>query len=297
MTEASQALYLLQQERSIAEEVIAVLQRCPRGTRLDAATRGAIKGALSQIQAKESVLEDIVRDLEEHQQRHVEVKSLQKQVQAGEESIREYARRMTKAEAALVLPLKEAKDMLEIGKRSESAIVKVGDIVDYAQRVSGTTSAPSYWQPSMAMVGFAPPAPRAEMMRAGALSALAMATGSALLSKQDLEEVAVAMDRPLQSQAPEQEGDGGNEPPKAGGISGVIENKVEQNKQQAQGEAVGKRGERHSAASPAASRAQEVRGHLDSVPLPSPVKAKKPKIVLDLDDLDSSDSEDSEDDD
>lgn len=60
---------------------------------------------------------------------------------------------------------------------SLAAEIPVGDIVDYAQRISGITSAPSYWKPGMAMVGFAPPAPRPEMMRAGALSAFAANTG------------------------------------------------------------------------------------------------------------------------
>lgn len=58
-----------------------------------------------------------------------------------------------------------------------TAEIAVSDIVDYAQRISGITSAPSYWKPGMAMVGFAPPAPRPEMMRAGALSAFALTTG------------------------------------------------------------------------------------------------------------------------
>lgn len=58
-----------------------------------------------------------------------------------------------------------------------TAEIAVGDIVDYAQRISGITSAPSYWRPGMAMVGFAPPAPRPEMMRAGALSAFAATAG------------------------------------------------------------------------------------------------------------------------
>ena len=61
---------------------------------------------------------------------------------------------------------------------SRIAEIKVRDVVDYAQRISGITSAPSYWKPGMAMVGFAPPAPRPEMMRAGALSALADALGA-----------------------------------------------------------------------------------------------------------------------
>ena len=54
-----------------------------------------------------------------------------------------------------------------------TAEIEIHDVVDYAQRISGITSAPSYWKPGMAMVGFAPPAPRPEMMRAGALSAFA----------------------------------------------------------------------------------------------------------------------------
>lgn len=61
-----------------------------------------------------------------------------------------------------------------------AAEIDVSDVVDYAQRISGITAAPSYWKPGMAMVGFAPPAPRPEMMRAGALSAFAITTGAFL---------------------------------------------------------------------------------------------------------------------
>lgn len=60
----------------------------------------------------------------------------------------------------------------------QTAEIDVREVVDYAQRISGITSAPSYWKPGMAMVGFAPPAPRPEMMRAGALSAFSDVVGA-----------------------------------------------------------------------------------------------------------------------
>ena len=44
------------------------------------------------------------------------------------------------------------------------------EIVAYAHRISGTTSAPSYWRPGLPMFGFTPPAPQEQMMRAGVLS-------------------------------------------------------------------------------------------------------------------------------
>ncbi|ETK93185.1 hypothetical protein L915_03587, partial [Phytophthora nicotianae] len=44
------------------------------------------------------------------------------------------------------------------------------DIVAYAHRIAGTTSAPKEWQPGFPMFGFMPPAPQEHMMRAGVLS-------------------------------------------------------------------------------------------------------------------------------
>lgn len=77
---------------------------------------------------------------------------------------------LTPPDSALLLPSLPVSPVLGPPGAAE---IEVHDVVDYAQRISGITSAPSYWKPGMAMVGFAPPAPRPEMMRAGALSAFA----------------------------------------------------------------------------------------------------------------------------
>ncbi|CAN0027080.1 unnamed protein product [Hapterophycus canaliculatus] len=108
----------------------------------------------------------------------MEIESLQREVRTRQQQVQDCARRLTEADAVLRGPLEDAKRLLEAGRRAEAAEIPVGDIVDYAQRISGITSAPSYWKPGMAMVGFAPPAPRPEMMRAGALSAFASNAGT-----------------------------------------------------------------------------------------------------------------------
>eukprot|EP00752_Nemacystus_decipiens_P012009 g10647.t1 len=180
MAEVSHALSLLREETSITDEVLAALSTCQSGTKLDTNARAAIKNALLLLRGKEAKLAKAGEELNAHQERHAEVESLRQEVRSGEKQVQDCARLLTEADQALKGPLKAAKRILEDGRKAESSEIALGDIVDYAQRISGITSAPSYWKPGMAMVGFAPPAPRPEMMRAGALSAFAVSTGTSL---------------------------------------------------------------------------------------------------------------------
>eukprot|EP00903_Cladosiphon_okamuranus_P007730 g7490.t1 len=195
MAEVSHALALLRQETSITDEVLGALNTCQSGTKLDANARSAIKNALVLLRGKEAKLAKAGEALHAHQELHAEVESLRQEVKSGERQVLDCARRLAVAEAALRGPLKDASRILEEGRKAEASEIAVGDIVDYAQRISGITSAPSYWKPGMAMVGFAPPAPRPEMMRAGALSAFAVATGTSLPAS-ELLKIAHDLDNP-----------------------------------------------------------------------------------------------------
>ncbi|CAM9104842.1 unnamed protein product, partial [Ascophyllum nodosum] len=148
------------------------------GTKLDADARNGIKEALVLLQGEEEKLAKAREAVNTHQCLHADVEALRRQVRSEERRVQDCARHLTEADSVLRGPLQDAKRILEAGRQAEAGEDFVRDVVDYAQRISGITSAPSYWKPGMAMVGFAPPAPRPEMMRAGALSALADALGA-----------------------------------------------------------------------------------------------------------------------
>jgi Vitamin-D-receptor interacting Mediator subunit 4 len=82
---------------------------------------------------------------------------------------REYIRELAAAAEDLRTALQRAEKVIETGRIAAAAKVSVNEIVAYAQKISGTTSAPDYWQPGMPMIGFVPPAPLPEMMRRGVL--------------------------------------------------------------------------------------------------------------------------------
>ncbi len=54
--------------------------------------------------------------------------------------------------------------------RAQGGGITIDAILSYARVVGVSSSAPEYWQPEMPMIGFLPPAPTAEAMRAGAFA-------------------------------------------------------------------------------------------------------------------------------
>mmetsp|Transcript_4535 Transcript_4535/g.6252 ORF Transcript_4535/g.6252 Transcript_4535/m.6252 type:complete len:227 (-) Transcript_4535:57-737(-) len=78
---------------------------------------------------------------------------------------------LAEAEKGLRSALDEVQAVVDAAKLSEENPIALGTLLAYAQRMSGTTSAPPYWKPGMPMIGFIRPAPHPELMRAGALHA------------------------------------------------------------------------------------------------------------------------------
>ncbi|CBN75657.1 conserved unknown protein [Ectocarpus siliculosus] len=326
MAEVSRVLSLLREETSIADEVLGALARCQSGTKLDANARAAIRKALVLLNGKEAKLTKASEALREHQQLHAEVESLRQEVRYGEQQVQDCARKLTEADAALRGPLRDAKRLLEAGRKAEAAEIDVRDIVDYAQRISGITSAPAYWKPGMAMVGFAPPAPRPEMMRAGALSAFAVSPGTSSLSLPELLTLARDLDRP-----PDQTGAAGAAGGPAGGSgaagsdstsssnssspSGDGRNRKDEPGSTGGGEGSPKRrgvkrpagagedsggspdggggGGGGGGGSSGKGKSSKASASASGGSFARPTPPKRPKISLDLDDLDSDDDDDS----
>ncbi len=75
------------------------------------------------------------------------------------------------------MTLLAAADIAEV--RAQEGGITIDAILRYARVVSISSSAPEYWQPGMPMVGFLPPAPTAEAMRAGAFAKCEILNGKA----------------------------------------------------------------------------------------------------------------------
>ncbi|CAM9779314.1 unnamed protein product [Chrysoparadoxa australica] len=106
------------------------------------------------------------------------VEEVRRKSAVEEDCIRAYARATSKVAGELKAALHRARALVDRGDKAADVAtgsgVSVEDIVAYAQRISGTTNAPAYWQPGMPMVGFRPPNPTPEMMRMGKLMKIHM---------------------------------------------------------------------------------------------------------------------------
>ncbi len=69
--------------------------------------------------------------------------------------------------------------------RAQEGGITIDDILSYARVVGVSSSAPEYWQPGMPMIGFLPPAPTAEAMRAGAFAKREILDGKVGISDVD----------------------------------------------------------------------------------------------------------------
>lgn len=69
--------------------------------------------------------------MDAHQELSAEVETLQRGVAEGEKRVRDCAERLTRADAVLRGPLRDAKRLLEEGRRAESGELPLGYFVFY----------------------------------------------------------------------------------------------------------------------------------------------------------------------
>ncbi|OQR81852.1 hypothetical protein THRCLA_11344 [Thraustotheca clavata] len=120
---------------------------------------------------KDRVLLQTIKQLNQHQRAQKELDRIKQQIAEKEAKIVAYAKELRTGQQAINSVLLKHKRVLENAKAAPNTPrFPPQDIIAYAHKVASTTSAALNWQPGFAMVGFLPPAPTPEMMRAGVLS-------------------------------------------------------------------------------------------------------------------------------
>ncbi|CAI5731791.1 unnamed protein product [Hyaloperonospora brassicae] len=111
-----------------------------------------------------------VKKLARHQVAQTELLRVNAEIEDKKQKIVHYALQLRRSQEAIANVLKKHRVVLENAKLKAKEMLDPRDVVAYAHRIAGTTSAPEEWQPGFPMFGFMPPAPQEHMMRAGVLS-------------------------------------------------------------------------------------------------------------------------------
>ncbi|ETV66854.1 hypothetical protein, variant [Aphanomyces astaci] len=124
------------------------------------------------VVAKDKQLLRTVKQLNQHQTAQKELDALKAQIADKEQKIVRYAKELRSGQQSIASVLaKHRRTLTQCAQDAASKVVLDPlDIVAYAHKIAGSTSAPPNWQPEYPMFGFVPPAPTPEMMRAGVLS-------------------------------------------------------------------------------------------------------------------------------
>ncbi|TDH69662.1 hypothetical protein CCR75_005814 [Bremia lactucae] len=105
-----------------------------------------------------------------HQVAQNELLRLENDISRKKQTIIDYAAQLRSSQDAIENVLRRHKVVLQHAKQVNKKVLDPREVVAYAHRIAGTTSAPKEWQPGFPMFGFMPPAPQEHMMRAGVLS-------------------------------------------------------------------------------------------------------------------------------
>ncbi|KAG7389277.1 hypothetical protein PHYPSEUDO_010835 [Phytophthora pseudosyringae] len=105
-----------------------------------------------------------------HQVAQTELLRIEAEIESKKQKVVQYAAQLRRSQEEIANVLRKHRVVLQNAKHKSKVLLDPRDIVAYAHRIAGTTSAPKEWQPGFAMFGFMPPAPQEHMMRAGVLS-------------------------------------------------------------------------------------------------------------------------------
>lgn len=107
--------------------------------------------------------------MEEHQRFQQQIQAIQAEISRKDEIILELAQQLKKAEQLLEDAVNRGRSRLDVIRKAEEGARDPEELVDYAHKVSYTTSAPPGWQPNMPLIMHRPPAPQEDEMRSGIL--------------------------------------------------------------------------------------------------------------------------------
>ncbi|CAH0478881.1 unnamed protein product [Peronospora belbahrii] len=124
----------------------------------------------NKVLEKDRELLAAVKNLARHQVAQKELLRIEAEIEHKKQKVVEYAAQLRQSQEEIANVLKKHSVVLQNAKQKTKVVLDPRDIVAYAHRIAGTTSAPKEWQPGFPMFGFMPPAPQEHMMRAGVLS-------------------------------------------------------------------------------------------------------------------------------
>lgn len=111
-----------------------------------------------------------MKKLAKHQKAQKELLRIEKEIENKRQKVVQYAAQLRRSQEDIANVLRKHRVVLQNAKQKSKVVLDPLDVVAYAHRIAGTTSAPKEWQPGFPMFGFMPPAPQEHMMRAGVLS-------------------------------------------------------------------------------------------------------------------------------
>ncbi|OWZ08831.1 hypothetical protein PHMEG_00018567 [Phytophthora megakarya] len=129
-----------------------------------------VNETFNKVLEKDRDLLTAVKKLARHQVAQKELLRIEAEVENKKQRVVQYAAQLRRSQEDIANVLRKHRVVLQNAKQKSKVALDPRDIVAYAHRIAGTTSAPREWQPGFPMFGFMPPAPQEHMMRAGVLS-------------------------------------------------------------------------------------------------------------------------------
>ncbi|TMW59022.1 hypothetical protein Poli38472_007167 [Pythium oligandrum] len=130
----------------------------------------AVNDTFNRVLEKDRDLLSAVKTLVQHQVAQKELLAVQDEIHEKKQKVVRYAAQLRQSQEDIALVLKKHRRVLDHARQKQKVLLDPRDVVAYAHRIAGTTSAPKEWRPGFPMFGFMPPAPQEQMMRAGVLS-------------------------------------------------------------------------------------------------------------------------------
>ncbi|KAF4034821.1 Vitamin-D-receptor interacting Mediator subunit 4 [Phytophthora infestans] len=129
-----------------------------------------VNETFNKVLEKDRDLLTAVKKLARHQVAQKELLRIEAEIENKKQKVVQYAAQLRCSQEDIADALRKHRVTLQNTKQKSKVVLDPRDIVAYAHRIAGTTSAPKEWQPGFPMFGFMPPAPQEHMMRAGVLS-------------------------------------------------------------------------------------------------------------------------------
>mmetsp|Transcript_1681 Transcript_1681/g.5077 ORF Transcript_1681/g.5077 Transcript_1681/m.5077 type:complete len:187 (+) Transcript_1681:48-608(+) len=121
-----------------------------------------------QLVERQKAFRVIVDELVEHQRLNDAIEQVKENLRVEENKLVQLG--ISLREAEFVLQTADDDTAARVAAMENAKVLKVKEVVQYAEKVSASYAAPANWNPSEPLGNYLPPAPTEEMMREGALA-------------------------------------------------------------------------------------------------------------------------------